>query len=243
MQFNLDKVTKVESLELAVPEKKSLARIEIEYAFISQKIMGQIKAHLNHMNSAYYQKSTELGDLTFKKPALYLSQIDENGNFMGSQAITSDNSNLAYSFLMLREISGQKAYNLQPKFMFSFKKDQPIKYTINEVLDSFSYVKYGQTFDGHSTLQNGHKAINKESAAILKADKLELTEILKNTFSQFNYSCNVLKEATDYDIKETCKHFSDISNPDYFIEFFICAEIFNLVKDSALCQNTPHADL
>ncbi len=227
-----------------VGEKQLMDQAMENYHTISKKLNGLVKTHLNQMDQSFIHKSTESGDLKFVKPSFYLSKFDvDSGEIIGPQAVTTGNTNLAYSFLMFRQVSKSKAYDFQPDYILSFFNKKTAKsYTDHDVLDTFEYLKDGLTIYGHTTTKTGSKAVNKQAADILKADVTEVKDIIKNTFSEFAYACNILRETSDYTQKTVCKSFSDVSSPDYFIELLTCLETFNLARNPALCQDMVYED-
>jgi hypothetical protein len=226
-----------------VEEGHLIEEAKREYQKLYLKLTGQIKTHLNHMQKNYInQANYDNGDLSFQKPSLYLGEIGSEGKSVAEQAITTGNDYLAYSFLMFRQVSGKSAYTFEPNYIVSFLKAGTKSYNNNDLLNTFKYTKKGLEIEPFETSKEGKKTPKKEVIEILRNDKLEVEQVLKNTFSEYAHACNILKETNDYNLKVVCAFYSDHSSPDYFLELFTCLEVFNLAKNPSLCGSVIYAD-
>jgi hypothetical protein len=227
---------------VGIQDKHDIQVAESNYKSLNYKIVGQIKAHLNHMNKAYIDGVYgQLGGLYFNNPSLFLKSLDAMTNeILGESAITTANDYLAYSFLMFRTVSGKKAHNFQPQYVVTFDKDSKKNYNSNDILSTFKYAKDGGEVDAFVTTNTGKKKANDLALSILKADKEEISSILKNTFREFVHECNVLKQTSAENAGTVCRTFTDVTSPDYFLELTTCLEIFNLARDKNLCGEVEY---
>jgi hypothetical protein len=220
--------------QIGIQDKQLLDEAVREYNILNVKLIAQIKTHLNHMQKKFIAKEYGENSLSFQRPAMYLSSL-EDGEVKGEMPITTANDYLAYSFLMFREVSGNSAYNFQPNFVVSFQTKSTAAYSKADLLNTFKYQVEGEQVQAFISGKNNKKAPNLEALKILKEDKTEVEGILKNTFAEYAHSCNLLKSTTDQNARLACVSFSDAASPDHFLELHTCLEIFNLAKNPALC--------
>lgn len=234
--------------QIGIQDKLLLDEAVREYQALNVKLVGQIKTHLNHMNKKFVEKEFGVKALSFQRPALYLSSLDEDASVKAEMSITTANDYLAYSFLMFRAVSGKDAYDFQPNFVVSFKKADITKkvttnaYSFNDLLNTFKYNSDGEQIEAFVTKKDGKKAPNPEAISILKEDKTEVEGIVKNIFGEYAHSCNLLKSTSDQNAKLACVSFSDAASPDHFLELHTCLEIFNLAKNEDLCGDIVYEE-
>lgn len=230
-----------EDLMLSFKSKELLNKADIAYKTIAPKMMGSIKTHLNHRAADYNDKVTnDLGLLKFVKPTLYLKHISNKDSV--AQMISPSDDALAYSFLMFRAISGINARKLEPSFQVSFQKNAEKSYDANDILDSFLYKKNNLEVLGHNT----DGSPNSDALNILKNDKAEVADIVKNVFKKYIYACNNLKNSEEIYQVTVCNSYTDYSSPDYFTDMLTCLEIFNIAALPEFCKEKPdyqHIDL
>lgn len=220
--------------QIGIQDKQLLDEAVREYQLLNVKLVAQVKTHLNHMQKKFIAKEFGEHSLSFQRPAMYLSSL-EDGEVKAEMPITTANDYLAYSFLMFREVSGSQAYDFQPNFIVSFKSRSKTAYSKPDLLNTFKYNVNGEQIQAFINTNKNTKAPNKEAVSILKEDKTEVEGILKNTFAEYAHSCNLLKSTTDQNARLACVSFSDAASPDHFLELHTCLEIFNLAKNDALC--------
>lgn len=234
---NLDSVS--EMMEVAskgIESKELLNKADIAYKIIAPKMMGSIKTHLNHRAADYNDKvPNDLGLLKFIKPTLYLKYMSRTNEGSVPQMISPSDDALAYSFLMFRAISGANARKLEPSFQVSFHRDAEKSYDANDILDTFLYKKKNLEILGH----NADGSANQDALNILKNDKTEVADIVKNVFKKYIYACNDLKNAEEIYQVTVCNSYTDYSSPDYFTDMLTCLEIFNLAALPEFCKEKP----
>ena len=226
--------------QLSIQEKYNLAKLEIWCFRVYQEIMFQIKSHLNHMQNSFVQKKDPEGNLSFKNPALYLFSTAEGAN--EPLAITTANDYLTYSFLAFRLLSEKKPHDFVPNYIVSFDRDIKVTYGSNEVLNTFKYVKNEVEIEPFITKKDFSKSPNPEALKILRADKMEVKSILKNTFAEYAHDCNQLKKTSLDHAKIVCSSITTLVSPDYFLELNTCLEVFNLAKNQELCGNIVYSE-
>ena len=227
--------------QLSIQEKYNLAKLEIWCFRVYQEIMFQIKSHLNHMQNSFVQKKDPEGNLSFKNPALYLFSTAEGAN--EPLAITTANDYLTYSFLAFRLLSEKKPHDFVPNYIVSFDRDIKVTYGSNEVLNTFKYVKNEVEIEPFITKKDFSKSPNPEALKILRADKMEVKSILENTFAEYAYTHNLLKDSSEDNFKIACLGITSIASTDYFLELNICLEIFNLAGSIGLYPNVYNEEL
>jgi hypothetical protein len=224
-----------------IEEKREIAGLETFYFRISKTITTSIKAHLNYAHKKFVKNVLGENSLSFQMPTMYLCKL-EMGNIKTEMPITSANDYFAYSFLMFREISGDKAYDFGSNLIVSFKSGYKTVYSKADLLNTFKYNVNGQQAQAFINTNKHTKAPNKEVVSILKEDEIEVKKILENTFKLFIDDCKLLEKASDKNIELVCKDFTSYSMPDNFLEFYICLETFNLAQNM-FCTPVLHDEL
>ena len=223
--------------DYTVAEKYQISILAHYHSSVFPKIISRIKIHLNQIQKTFFKKESNVVALSFLKPSLYLSSVED-----GESPITATDDYLAYAFLMFRMVSGSQAYNFQPGYVVSFKKGYTDSYTNYDLINTFKYAQGGSSLEAFVTTKDNKKSPNPEAWKILKADKVEVEGILKNTFTEHDNACNSLKGASDHNARLVCVDFSNNLSPDYFLELFTCLEVFNLAKN-ILCPLNSHDEL
>ena len=193
------------------------------------------------MQNSFVQKKDPEGNLSFKNPALYLFSTAEGAN--EPLAITTANDYLTYSFLAFRLLSEKKPHDFVPNYIVSFDRDIKVTYGSNEVLNTFKYVKNEVEIEPFITKKDFSKSPNPEALKILRADKMEVKSILENTFAEYAYTHNLLKDSSEDNFKIACLGITSIASTDYFLELNICLEIFNLAGSIGLYPNVYNEEL
>ena len=216
------------------------------------KLTGFIKSHLNHLDDNYisskgYYSLTETlqkcsglatkcsGDLTFIKPSVFLKAVSSSD----AMAVTTGNKDLSYAFLMYRKIMGEDAESLLPDYVVSFDKNAKSEYSTNDLLRSFDYKVLGSSVDSHYTDQ-GKKKMDPHAKILFQNNVKEVEGIIKNVMYDLNAECNILKETDLNNKKIICNSISDTSNPDHFVEYMTCMEIFNLANKDSFCTRIEY---
>lgn len=212
-----------------IEDKQLINHATMAYSVISGMLFNLIQNHvrgiqddLTHGRITYNGK----GSISFKGTMLYLKHKDGGIKVMSSV----NDPAFTYQFLMLRSINGKRAHTLEPNFKISFKIDADT-YTGNEVLMKFNYIDQ----DGQDVSSHLGSKLNPKAAAILSADKEEVTKIARNVFERHKDECNILKNALPAHQMIVCTGFSKASDSDAMIKFFSCLEAFQLAHDTSLC--------
>ncbi len=227
------------------------------YDRVSKKLIGLIKSHLNTLalhfseKTGYYKlKETEglpvckglsecPGDLNFLKPSIFLKQkTDDIAQYSDPFPITTGNSDLAYMFFMFRKVMGDKAEVLLPTFVITASKESDTQYTDNDLLKFFEYQIAGASVEAYITTSEGLR-MDPGAKIVFRSNLVEVRGVVKNAFYYLNLDCNILRTAPVSVKTDICKGASDSTNPDHFIEYMVCMEIFNMATDAALC---PHIE-
>lgn len=224
-----------------IEEKREIAGLETFYFRISKTITTSIKAHLNYAHQKFVKNMLKENSLSFQRSSMFLNSL-ENGEVKVEMPITTASDYFAYSFLMFREISGDKAYDFGPNLIVSFKSGSKTGYSKADLLNTFRYNVNGQEAQAFVNTNKHTKTPNKEIVKILKEDEIEVKKILENTFKLFTSDCKLLEKASDKNIELVCKDFTSYSMPDNFLEFYICLETFNLAQNM-FCPPVLHDEL
>jgi hypothetical protein len=228
-------------------DKQTVNSAKISYDVINSKLTALIKIHMNQAENSFTNKlchfkdpntSSCLGDLRYINPKIYLKSTDTSHTDSGRPISPSDKT-LSYKFFMVRDIVGDHARKLEPDWIVTFSEKKSVMYDKHDLLDSFEYV------DSKSGPIKGHngKRFNQEAVKILKASKSEVIKAIENTFEEYIYDCNQLKETTELHHQvNVCQGKSDTWDPDYFLELLTCLEIFNLATTVGYCKDLKYDD-
>jgi len=213
--------------KLDTNQKRALSKVDYTYNNFSKQLSSLLKTHLTTENSKYHGtiSNDAKGTLHFKNPALYLGN-----NHNEAELIMADDS-IKYEFFMMRSIAGAKALPIQDGFILS--GSSAIKPSSKNIfVDAFDY----KNAKGEIIMSyHPSGTANLDALEILKQDRIEVEKIIKNVYQENLVGCNTLKNVDSYNQLIVCTGISDTSHTDYFLEFMICLETFNLIQKSGFC--------